>query len=155
MPNLPPVSALQIEFALGSGIPGINPYSARGVHQTLDWIEAVQGNKVFRRTVNGTLIDISPHQMRKYRSEISCSDQAPPAIDGVPTGTIVVVSCVAELSFQTGTEIPSRPIVAGSERTEGAYTYYNPVLTMMVLSSPVEFDEWGAVIGWKLALEEV
>lgn len=155
MPDLPPVSALQIEFALGSGIPGINPYSARGVHQTLDWIEAVQGNKVFRRTVNGGLVDLSPHQMRKYRSEISCSDQAPPAIDGVPTGTIVVVSCVAELSYQTGTEVPSRTPVVGSERTEGAYTYYNPLLTMMVLASPVDFDEWGAVVGWKLLLEEV
>ena len=149
---LPPNTLLQIVFPGGS-TPGINPYSARQLHQTLVPIEAVRGGGVLRRNVNGGLVDISPHQMRKYRSDISGSDQAPPAIDGIWPGMIVTVNCVAELAFPNGT-VPQRPVVPGTQRVEDNYTYYCPQLTMMISDFSVDKDEWGAITGWRLALEE-
>jgi hypothetical protein len=49
---------------------GIPEYSARGVTQTLQPIEAAGS---LRRTVNGTLKDLSFAQFRKYRSNIGCA----------------------------------------------------------------------------------
>ena len=139
--------------------PGVNPYSARGLHQSLNPIAAVRdqgggGGGILRRTVNGKLVDVSAPQMRKYRSEISCNDQAPPAIDGLWAGMIVQVSCAAELGYLTlaGAQ---RPVVSGSERVEGDFTYYRPQLTMMVCDFQVDKDEWGATTSWQLVLEEV
>ena len=55
------------------------PYSARGLTQTLEPIEA---SVQLRRTVNGALADLSYEPFRKYKSTISCQDQEPPAVDG-------------------------------------------------------------------------
>ena len=49
----------------GNGVP---TFASRGATQTLDPIAA---SSVLRRTVNGGLIDLSPPQMRKYKSTIS------------------------------------------------------------------------------------
>jgi hypothetical protein len=62
-----------------SGI-GVPPYSARGLTQTLEPIDAAAQ---LRRTVNGALRDFGYTPFRKYRSTISCADQEPPAVYGV------------------------------------------------------------------------
>lgn len=153
----PPNTVLSLVFT-GESANGLNPYSVRQAHQTLEPIDAVKGANgsggVFRRTVNGTLIDLSAHQMRKYKSEITCTDQGAPALDGRWTGLTVLVSCNRELSYPTG-GTADRPPVDGSVRVEGDFTYYRPLLTMMVTDFTVDFDEWGAETGWKLSLEEV
>jgi hypothetical protein len=87
--------------------PGVNPYSARGLRGTLRPIDAAQGNSLLARTVNGTLIDISAPQMRKYRLEVTGNDQAPPALDGL-VGMAVTVNCHVE---------PAYPRPAQPERT--------------------------------------
>lgn len=139
--------------------PGVNPYSARALHQTLDLIDAARsmngGTGILRRTVNGELVDVSAHQMRKYHSEITGNDQGAPALDNLWAGVVLQVSCAAELAYVTATETAARPIVPGSQRVEGDYTYYRPLLTMMVSDRTVDRDEWGAVTSWKLALDEV
>jgi hypothetical protein len=76
-----------------SGI-GIPEYSARGLTQTLEPIDAAHQT---RRTVNGELDDLSYAQFRKYKSTISGNDQEPPAVDGVWPGRVVTVECVTEL----------------------------------------------------------
>lgn len=136
---------------------GVTPYSARGLSQTLEPIEAASQ---LRRTVNGELVDVAAVQLRKYRSTINCSDQQAPAFDGLWPGTQVVVQCVAELAYLTSGGPPDRPVaeVASDEfatRTEGAFTFYRPELTMLVKSFRQQTDEWDAVIGWSLELEEV
>lgn len=131
---------------------GVPPYSARGITQSLDPIDqAVQ----LARNVNGTLVDLSDVNFRKYRSTISCTDQDQPALDGVWPGMILTVDCVIELSYLTAGGSPSRTVVSGSSRIEGSHTFYRPQLTMMVTAPQSTVDEWGAECSWSLSLEEV
>ena len=134
-----------------SGI-GVPPYSARGASQTL---EPIGSSQQLRRTINGELIDISRAEFRKYRSTISCVDQQPPAIDGVWPGQVLTVGCISELSYLTAGGAPARPLVSGSSRTEGDYTFYRPSLTMRVVAFSQDTDESGATVSWSLQLEEV
>lgn len=130
---------------------GIPSYSARGITQTL---EPIDGSMVYRRTVNGELIDLSEQQFRKYRSQIQCEDVNPPAIDGVWPGLQVIVECVAELSHPAS-GAPSRTPVQDSIRQVGDYIFYRPVMTMRITAFNVERDEYGGTVKWSMALEEV
>ncbi|MFL9499234.1 hypothetical protein ACJMQP_04170 [Rhodopseudomonas palustris] len=132
--------------------PGVAPYSARGLTQTLDPISAAAS---LRRTINARLVDLSRPEFRKYTSTVSCKDHVAPALDGIFPGDEVTVDCAAELSFRTGAGSASRPIVPGSLRTDGAYSYYRPRLHMKVVSYTTQTDEWGCVVSWTLVLEEV
>lgn len=129
----------------------LSDYASRGIRQSLNVIAAA---KAYRRTINGTLIDYSQLQFRKYSSNVSCSDQVPPALDGIYPGATIVVKCASELSYVTG-GAADRDVVAGSSRTEGAFTYYRPELTMLVTDFSYQFDEWGATVGWSMDLEEI
>jgi hypothetical protein len=133
-----------------SGI-GVPDYSARGLTQTLEPIEAAIS---LRRTINGGLKDLSFAQFRKYKSTISCHDQEPPAVDGVWPGHVVTVDCVAELSYPASGS-PARTVVSGSARTEGAFMFYRPQLQMLVTGLSVNRDEYGAAVQWQMDLEEV
>src|SRR3954451_87433 len=106
-----------------SGI-GVPDYSARGLTQTLEPIEA---SASLRRTINGALKDLSYAQFRKYKSTISCQDQESPAVDGIWPGLIATVDCVPELSHPAAAS-PSRPVVAGSARTAGTFVFFRPQL---------------------------
>lgn len=134
--------------------PGVTPYSARGLKGKLSLIQGIGGNNL-RRTINGTLLDLNPAQMRKYVLEISGGDQAPPALDGLWPGMQVDVDSNVELAFLTAGGSAGRTMVPGSERFEGAYTYYCPRLTMLVVDLGVERDEWAAAVSWSLTLEEL
>ena len=147
-------TALDIRFDLAAAEPGVNPYSARGMSGTLAPIDLARGDSRLARTVNGTLIDISAPQMRKYRLEVQVTDQAPPALDGLWVGMQVSVDCMVELAHRTGT-VPSRPGVPGSTRVEGDYTYYMPRLSMLVVECDTSRQEWEATGSWSLTLEEV
>lgn len=128
------------------------PAAIRGATQTLDPIDqSVQ----LRRTINGTLVDLSDSTFRKYRSTISGNDQLPPAFDGIWPGQQVLVECIAELSYKTSGGTPSRDVVSGSSRTDGNFTFYRPELTMRVVSFTQDTDEYGASVSWSLELEEV
>jgi hypothetical protein len=130
-------------------------YQARGLSQTLEVIgEATQQE----RTINGTLVDISAPQFRKYSSTInSPNDTDAPPLDGVWPGMIVTVQCGVTLAYLTsgGNGPHNRPEVSGSSYVLGAYTFYRPELTMMVKKVEQHFDEWKCVVGWTLDLEEV
>lgn len=131
---------------------GVTPYSARGLTQTLEPIEAAAS---MRRTINGALKDIANPNFRKYKSTISCNDQQAPAFEGYWPGMTVDVDCVCELSYLTMTAAPSRPVVTGSSREEGDFTFYRPKLTMKIVSIQLNTDEWNAQNGWSMELEEV
>lgn len=131
---------------------GVQPYSARGLSQTLDPIEASAN---LRRSINGVLHDLSQAQFRKYKSTISCSDQTAPALDGVWPGVVLTVDCVAELSYKTSGGSPQRSVVSGSSRTDGAFTFYRPTMSMRVMNYSTTEDEYGRTVQWSLELEEV
>ncbi len=131
---------------------GITPYSARGLTQSLEPIEAI---KTARRTINGALKDLSQPQFQKYKSTINGTDQDPPAVDGIWPGMVLTVDCIAELAAPTNSAGPIRPIVPGSQRDADGFTFYRPRLSMMIVGFTVTKDEWGATVSWQLQLEEV
>jgi hypothetical protein len=134
------------------------PISARGLTQTLQPITGtgsggdVMGRWV-RRDVNGTAHDLSPEQFRKYESVVTCKDLRAPALDGAWLGMEVSVQCASELSYMIGGS-PERPVVSGSERTKDHYTFYRPILDMIVVGIENGFDEWPHNYNWKLHLQE-
>lgn len=134
-----------------SGI-GVAPYATRGATQTLTPISQAAS---MMRTINGGLDDLGLPQFQKYASTISCNDQIAPALDGAWPGTEVTVNCVAELAYRTAGGSPDRPVVSGSSRVEGDFTYYRPQLVMRIMSFDISADEWGAQVGWSMSLEEV
>jgi hypothetical protein len=128
-------------------------YQARGLTQTLMVISQLKQQV---RTVNGTLIDISNPAFRKYASKITCTDVDAPPLDNLWPGMTVNVYCAASLAYLNGNSgSPYKPIVSGSEYTQGNYTFYRPILQMMVMDVQHTFDEWKADNGWELDLEEV
>ena len=135
--------------------PGVNPYSARGLRGTLTPIDMAKGIDKLARTVNGTLVDISAPQMRRYQLQVSGNDQAPPALDGLWVGVPVTVNSHVELAYLTVGGVATRPPVTGSVRTEGDYTYYCPSFAMMVVDWQIDREEWEQNVTWSLTLEEV
>jgi hypothetical protein len=148
-------TALNIVFNLSTTTPGVNPYSARGLRGTLRPIDAARGLDKLARTVNGSLIDISAPQMRKYQLQVTGSDGEPPALDGLWVGMTVVVDCLVELAYLTAVGSSGRTAVSGSERVIGDYTYYRPQLSMMVVDLQNELEEWAGTLPWSLTLEEI
>ena len=128
---------------------GLPPASIRGITQTLEYIdESIQT----RRNVNGELVDISDPIFRKFRSIVACEDQIAPAINGIWAGRIVTVDCVAEIPMPPD-GIAERPIVA--QRQDSGFILYRPRLVMMILKVNIDYNDWDAIVGWQMELEEV
>jgi hypothetical protein len=128
-------------------------YQARGLTQTLEVIK--QANQQ-NRTINGVLLDISNPIFRKYSSKITCTDIDAPPLDNIWPGMTVTVDCAATLCYPTGRSgSPARTEVSGSSWTQGAFTFYRPVLTMLVGNPTEHFEEWKSDVVWSLDLEEV
>jgi hypothetical protein len=151
---LVPYTAFDIYFDLTT-VPGVNPYSARGLRGTLTPIDMARGLDKLARTVNGTLVDISAPQMRRYQLQVTGNDQAPPALDGLWVGMPVSVNSHVEIAYLTASDVRSRLAVPGSQRVEGDYTYYCPQFSMMVVDWQIEREEWEQAVSWSLTLEEV
>lgn len=128
-------------------------YQARGLTQTLEIIKEAQQQE---RTINGTLTDISNPIFRKYASKITCTDINAPPLDNVWPGMTVTVGCTAYLCYPTGRPgSPARDVVSGSDFVLGAFTFYRPLLTMLIRDFHEAFEEWKADFSWELDLEEV
>lgn len=134
-----------------SGI-GVPPYATRGATQTLTPIPQAAA---MLRTVNGDLDDLGLPQFQKYTSTINCEDQQPPAVDGAWPGKSITVDCIAELCYKTAGGAPDKPVVSGSSRVEGDFTFYRPQLVMRVVSFNTSTDEWDAKVSWSMVLEEI
>jgi hypothetical protein len=131
---------------------GMPPYATRGITQTLAHIG---GAAQIHRTINGDLADFSFDQFRKYVSTVSATDQRPPALDGVWPGLEVTVECAHALAYLTAGGAPARTPVPDSSFTEGAYTFYRPILQMRITGFDGSFDEWQAGESWSITLEEI
>jgi hypothetical protein len=130
-------------------------YQARGLQQTLSIINAAKHTE---RTINGALIDVSAPQFRKFITKITCGDINAPPLDNVWPGMEITVHCACQLAYLTGNSgSPCRPVVSGSSYVQGSpsYTFYRPVLTMLVTSVDNNLDEWKADYKWALEAEEV
>lgn len=124
--------------------------SARGIKQTLEPINIVR-----RRTVNGDLRSLTPEQLKRWRVNVSCSDQNTPAIDDLLSlDDEIAVVPIQEWKFTTATGSPSRRIAIGTDHDEDGITYYRPVLMMMITAFSSSIDEWAADQSWSITLEE-
>lgn len=133
----------------GQGVP---PTSARGITQTL---EPVVESAQLERAADGTLIDFSPTQFRKYHSVITCTDFNPPAFGSLWPGMLLTVDCVEELGYKTVGGTQDRPAVTGSVRVKDDWTYYRPQLQMRVLTPWRQVrNEWQGTTEWQLELAE-
>lgn len=141
-------NALTLLALTGIGVP---PYSARGLHQTLQPIADAAQTK---RTINGALVDVSDVLFRKYSSQISGADVDPPAIEAVWPGLQLTVDCIAELAVAESTEPVFARTVVGS-RTEAGFIFYRPRLVMLVTDFSINIDEYGKASSWSMNLEEV
>lgn len=129
---------------------GVPLYSARGLTQTLT--PCVDAKPAPMRTINGELRFLGASQMKKYDSVITCTDAEAPPFSGLWPGDLVVVQCVAELSYLTDTGSPERTVV--SSRTVGAFTLYRPEIEFMVVDFNDSYQEYQHTHGWQLTLVE-
>lgn len=111
----------------------LGDYSARGLTMTLTPIASAQG---LRRSVNGTLLDLTAPQFQKFAASISCTDQEAPALTNVWQGMPVTVTCI--------------PNLGASNQTGGIL-----VLNMMVDSWTISADEYAHEGTWTINLLEV
>lgn len=129
------------------------PYSVRALSQSLKPIAAAG---VLARDINGTLVNLSDMNFRKYESRVTCRDGQAMPFDGIYPGYQLTVDCVVELSYEdTTAATPSKTVVPGSSRSEDGLIFYRPRLIMQIVDWQNDFDEWDALIGWSLLLEEV
>ena len=151
---VPPLTLLVITPLSGNDGLSLSPYSARGLDQTLEPILQNTMGRQVRRDINGGMMDLTYDQFQKYMSTITCTDQAAPAFRAAWLGQIVEVACAAELNYLTSTGSADRSEVSGSSRTEGDYTFYRPLLTMMITNIKNSFLEWPSQYRWQIDLQE-
>lgn len=126
MPAPLPVTLLDID-----GIPFSN-YSNRDIRVTLSPIDTGS----LERTVNGTLVDMTLPEFRKYTAVIECLDHEAPTFDDTWRGTQVEVTFVPE--------------VGSANQSDGTL-----VLTMLVEAWETNREENEAETGWTLTLVQV
>jgi len=128
-------------------------YSARGLRQTLDPIDA---SNVQRRTINFQRVNLALPRSKKYASLISARDIRPPMREDIWPGRIVTVGCAYLLFYATAGGSPARTPVTGSQFTEGNFTFYQPLITFMIgKRGGSGLEEWEAGVDWSIPMEEV
>lgn len=151
--------------------------AGRAITQTLEPID----NGDLRRTVNGTLKDLTREENRKFASTISTSDWSSPAFEGLWKGMTLTVQCITEMRqnvFPVSEDITLvRPAVEGTVYgvTEDGvrlapaletptyaefddpvrYVVFRPELEFMVTSISRSRDEYAVEESWQIGLEEV
>lgn len=151
--------------------------SARGITQTLQPIN----NGDLRRTVNGSLKDLTRVENRKFESQIRCTDMATPAMAELWKGQTLSIECIQVLNQNvfpagqaatlirppvsgsvvgfdsTGSKVLPTTVI-GSDATfpsDVVNIEFRPILTMMVSATSMDTDEYEAEEGWSIDLEEV
>lgn len=116
---------------------GFADYSARGITCSLEPIEA---SGQLRRTINGTMLDLSNPAFQKYKMTLSATDQEFPKLGHVWFGKEVYVTSV--ITLQTG----------GGTATTGATAIG---FTGMITNWTVERDEWAYDASWSIEIEQI
>ena len=154
--------------------------AARGISQTLQFID----NGDVRRTINGTLTDLTRVVNRKFESQLSITDQATPAMVELFKGQTLLVECISLLrqnvspasttetlirdpvtSSVIGRDAACTPftptIIGGAGNRDITFASpvvmieFRPILNMMVLATSINTDEYGAAESWTIDLQEV
>ncbi len=139
------------------GVDALPFYSARGLTQTYKPIREIANNRNnIRRTVGAVLIDITPPEFRLLETVISSDDQRPPQLDSIWPGTTFLMGCCAYRAYPTGgTPDRAESSASAASFTEGPFTFYLPLLTVMLLDFNNAFAEWQAGNRWEMTFAEV
>lgn len=131
--------------------PGIPDYSARGLHQTLRRVDG--GFPKYRSTITGS--DVDPPAFDRFQKAIPRRTVNGTLINvGFSTATVLSVGCIQELGYLTSGGSPEKSVVSSSSRVQDSWTFYCPLLSMMVIDFSVEYDEYGSMTHWSLDIEE-
>lgn len=151
--------------------------AGRGISQSITLFD----NGDLRRTVNGSLVDLTRDESRKFVSEISAIDQKTPTFAGIWKGMEISVECIStirqlvnppsttvelirdavELSI-FGRDVDGAKVtptlVDGRDITFAVNVYlveFFPVLDMVVSDISIDTDEYESTQSWRLSLEEL
>ena len=156
------------------------PASARGIQTSLTPIDSGD----LRRTVNGTLVDLTREELRKYRLSLSADGQALPAAAGLWRGMRCTVTPPITWTAQVGAgdtsvafqrpaasarmfdavtlEELAEPSIAQdalsaafSAANNPAWIEYQPTFEALLTFRSDAADEWEASATWALEFEEV
>lgn len=130
---------------------GIPPYSTDEIEVEFGPIPAATYQ---RRDLNHKLHNLAASNARLYRLVISGRSVAPPAFASLWPGDILTVYVPRELCRETVSDSLNRSAVPGSEYTEEGFSFYRPILTMMVGDWITGFVERTVEESWVLPLEE-
>lgn len=114
----------------------LSAYSTRDITMQLEYIaQAAQVD----RDINGSLIDLSEPQFRKYRVTITCTDVESPVLVGVHPGLPITVVCIPQLGLNKNTEDEQEVLT----------------LSCLVMPWSVSRQEYAGRTGWQIVAEEV
>jgi hypothetical protein len=86
---------------------------------------------------------------------LTCTDQEAPALAGIWPGKAFVFHSIATLSYPTAEPAKKeRDSVPDSEYVVGDFTFYRPILNLVVYSWQTGIEEYGREINWKLEAQE-
>ena len=131
---------------------GIPPYSTDEIEIEFGPIPAATYQ---RRDLNHKLHNLASNKARLYRLVISGRSVAPPAFASLWPGDILTVHVPKEVCRETTSDDLNRSAVSGSQYTEDGFTFYRPLLTMMVEECPQSFIERTVEENWILSLNEL
>jgi hypothetical protein len=101
---------MQTELTINRG--GFPPFSARGCQQSLEPLATGE----LRRTINGDLLYTGKKGHHKYKTTITCQDQAPPALEGIWRGEAVTVCCAQRLWQEISVDKDNAELLVNLER---------------------------------------
>jgi hypothetical protein len=156
------------------------PASARGIQTSISLVPSGD----MRRTVNGSLVDLTRPALRKYLLSMSADGQALPALAGLWRGmrctvapplywTAQAPAGATELALdRTAADVRAfdavtldalpAPSLSADRRVltfpalpRPAYFEYQPVFEALLSSRSDSGDEWEATATWSLEFEEV
>lgn len=147
MPDIPNSLLSFVELA-------IPPYALRGINENLSPIGQAAN---IERDINGGLHNLSAEGFQKYRGRIECTDFDSPGLGYVWPGMLLTMHAVSELSFEGDTDSAGfpRPPVPGSTREADGFTFFRPILEIMITDCGQGFREWEAEYSWFIEFEEV
>lgn len=116
-------------------------------------ITPIDGATDLRRTVNGSLVNLSDPAFRKLAVTLSASDMTLPALGNLYPGDTLTVECPVVIRERGG--VPARPAAGGVFTIGNGWVEYRPVLECMLIANSLNETEGKASASWSLTLEEV
>lgn len=117
-------------------------------------ITKIEGATRYRRTVNGSLVNLSNPHFDKRMVSVSGTDKILPALAAIPSGSSVILHA-ATVVREVGAA-PSKEFVPGSVWVApgGTYVEYRPIIRGRIDVQPMTETEWRSDADWSFEVLE-